>query len=114
MEYKIESSKWGPFISFEGMMVFYDFVLDRSMNAKDLPSKVENPIVTYHMWYSPMDLKSPIGDILAARTLGGLEQELEIAKREAIKRANRVDLAILEQNHPLITTAKHTRYFLLR
>ncbi len=124
MKYLIESSKWGPFISFNRGMVFYDFILDRSANAKDiLPQSsegspiikyAEDPIITYHMWYSPKDLKSLTGDILAARTLDGLERELEIAKREAIRRANKDDLAILEENNPKITTEKHTRYFLFK
>src|SRR5689334_23078535 len=88
MEYEIEPSKWGPYILVDDKMIFYDFILDKSIYAKDLPSKIENPIITYHMWYSPKEPKrDEAGDILAARTLEGLEQVLEIAKKEALKRA---------------------------
>ena len=114
MEYIVKPSKWGPHIEIDGKMIFYDFVLDARMNAKDIPPTVTNPVITYHMWYSPKDLKSLTGDILAARSLDGLERVLEVAKEEALKRAsNKEDKETIKANNPHITTEKHTRYFLL-
>ena len=116
MEFKLEPSKWGPYIVHEGKDLFYDFFLDRSKHAKDLPEVIENPKITYHMWFYPKDLATPhLGDILGSRSLEGLGEELVKAKEKAI-RDNRSssEYETILSNLPKITTENYINYFLLR
>lgn len=116
MEYKIESSKWGPYISIDGKMVFYDFFLDTNTWAKDLPKSVENPRITYHMWFSPLNsIQDSSTKILASKSLAGLEGVLKDAKEKAIKdNITKPEFEAIKDNLSKITTENYRIFFLLR